>query len=88
MFLEPIIYTYAFLKTGLSTTISDEFYAIIHGYALPIILTTNFICVAIEGAILPSLTINYANKNQKKMDEIINRSLILCFIAGAIVSFI
>lgn len=88
MFLEPIIYTYAFLKTGLSTSISDEFYAIIHGYALPIILTTNFICVAIEGAILPSLTINYANKNQKKMDEIINRSLILCFITGAIVSFV
>ena len=88
MFLEPIIYTYAFLKTGLSTKIADELYAVIHGYAIPIILTTNFISIAIENAILPSLTIAHNNKDFKKVNEIINKSLLLCFIPGAIMSFI
>ena len=88
MFLEPIIYTYAFLQTGLSSKIADEFYAIIHGYALPIILTTNFISIAIEGAILPSLSMAYNNNDQSKINEIVNRALLLCFIPGAIISFI
>lgn len=88
MFLEPIIYTYAFLKTGLSTTIADELYAVIHGYAFPIILTTNFISIAIENAILPSLTIAHNNNDFKKVDEIVNKSLLMCFIPGAIMSFI
>ena len=88
MFLEPIIYTFAFLKTGLSISIADEFYAIIHGYAIPLILTTNFIAIAIETAILPTLT-KYHNLNQKdKINETINKSLLICFITGAIISFI
>ena len=88
LFLEPIIYTYAFLKTGLSASISDELYAVIHGYAIPIILTTNFISIAIESAILPSLTIAHTNKDYKKVNEIVNKSLLLCFIPGAIMSFV
>ena len=67
---------------------NDEFYAIIHGYALPIILITNFISIAIESAILPPLTIAHNNNDQKTIDKIVNKSLLLCFIPGAIISFI
>lgn len=88
LFLEPIIYTYAFMQTGLSASIADEFYAIIHGYAIPIILITNFICIAIESAILPSLSTAHNSNEHEKINEIINRALLLCFIPGAIISFI
>ena len=88
VFLEPIIYTYAFLRTGLSSGIADEYYAIIHGYALPIILTTNFICIAIESAILPPLTVAQNNNEVKKVNELVNKALFLCFIPGAIISFL
>ena len=88
MFLEPIIYTFAFLKTGLSTNIADEFYAIIYGYAIPLILTTNFIAIAIETAILPTLS-KYHNLNQQdKVNDTVNKSLLICFITGAIISYI
>lgn len=88
MFLEPIIYTYAFLKTGLSSSIADELYAVIHGYALPLILTTNFIAIAIETAILPSITSYNANNEHNKVSETVNKALLICFIAGSIISFI
>ena len=87
LFLEPIIYTYAFLKTGLSNKIADEFYAIIHGYAVPLILTTSFISIAIETAILPSLTISYNNKDTKKFNKIIDKALLFCLFPGALFSF-
>jgi O-antigen/teichoic acid export membrane protein len=74
-FLEPIIYTYAFLKTGLSTEIADELYAIIYGYSIPIILTTNFITIAIETAILPTLTKHHIENNQKELNNIVKKAL-------------
>lgn len=88
VFLEPIIYTFAFLQTGLSSKIADEFYGIIHGYAIPIILTTNFISIAIESAILPSLTNAYINKDKNKFKQIVDKALLFCFIPGAIISFL
>lgn len=87
-FLEPIIYTYAFLKTGLSTEIADELYAIIYGYSIPIILTTNFITIAIETAILPTLTKHHIENNQKELNNIVKKALLLSFIPAAIISFI
>lgn len=88
LFLEPIIYTYAFLKTGLSSKIADEYYAIIHGYAVPLILTTSFISVAIETAILPALTIAHNNHEKDKFKKIVDRALLFCLIPGAIMSFV
>lgn len=87
LFLEPIIYTYAFLKTGLSSKVADEFYAIIHGYAIPLILTTTFITVAIETAILPSLTSSYVSKDKEKFRKIVDKALLFCLIPGALFSF-
>ena len=88
MFLEPIIYTYAFMRTGLSSKIADEFYAIIHGYSIPLILTTNFIAIAIETAILPSITTYNNQKEYNKVNETVNKALLICFISGAIISYI
>ena len=51
-------------------------------------MTTNFISIAIESAILPSLTIAHNNKDTKKINEIVNKALLLCFIPGAIMSFL
>ena len=88
IFLEPIIYTFAFVQTGLSSNIADEFYAIIHGYAIPLILTTNFISIAIETAILPSITSFNNKKEYQKINEIVNKALLICFVSGAIISYI
>ena len=87
MFLEPIIYTYAFLKTGLSNTIADEFYAIIHGYVIPLIFTTSFITASIETAILPSLTNSYSNKDDEKFQKIVDKALLFCLIPASLFSF-
>ena len=87
-FLEPVIFTYAFLKTGLNIKIADELYAIIYGYAIPIILTTNFITAAIESSILPSLIYTKENNDDKKFSQTINKALLLSFIPASIVSFL
>ena len=87
-FLEPIIFTYAFLKTGLSTVIADELYAVIYGYSIPIILTTNFISIAIETAILPTLTKLHIENNKKELNNIVKKALLLSFIPAVIISFI
>lgn len=87
-FLEPIIFTQAFILTGLSQTIADELYATIYGYSIPIIMTTSFITIAIETAILPSLTMAYNTNDSKKIDALINKSLLFSFFPAAIFSFI
>lgn len=87
-FLEPIIYTFAFLKTGLSIGIADEFYAVVHGYAIPLILITNFISIAIENAILPPLSTAFNNNENDTINRIVSKALFWCFIPGAIASFI
>jgi len=87
-FLEPIIFTQAFILTGLSKDIADELYATIYGYAIPLVMITSFITIAIETAILPSLTNAHINNDKVKINKIINKALFFCFIPGAIVSFV
>ena len=88
MFLEPIIFTQAFLNTGLSSKIADELYATIYGYSIPIIMTTSFITIAIETAILPSLTVAHNNQEHDKINHLVNKALLLSFIPAAIFSFL
>lgn len=88
MFLEPIIFTLAFLNTGLSSSIADELYATIYGYSIPLIMTTSFITIAIETAILPQLTYAHANNDENKINSIVNKALLYSFICGAIISLI
>lgn len=87
-FLEPIIFTQAFLLTGLSSKIADELYATIYGYSIPIIMTTSFITIAIETAILPSLTQAFNTKDNQKIDTLINKALLFSFFPAAIFSFV
>ena len=88
MFLEPIIFTLAFLNTGLSSALADELYATIYGYSIPLIMTTSFITIAIETAILPQLTYAHANNDENKINSIVNKALLYSFICGAIISLI
>lgn len=88
MFLEPIIFTQAFLNTGLSTSLSDELYATIYGYSIPLIMTTSFITIAIETAILPQLTYAHANNDDNKINTIVNKALLYSFLCGAVISLI
>lgn len=87
-FLEPIIFTYAFLQTGLSQDIADNLYGIIYGYSIPIILTTTFITSSIESATLPSLISSYENNNQKEFNRTIDKALYLSYIPAIAVSYL
>lgn len=79
-FFEPIIFTYAFLKTGMDKSIADELYGIIYGYALPLIFITSFVTAAIETAILPELVTNHKKNDSKAFHSVLNKALCLSFI--------
>ncbi len=85
-FLEPIIFTYAFTLTGMSSTIANRYFGILHGYVIPLVITGSFITGAINQAILPSLTSNKTNIEKTK--DIISKSLFLSLIPGVLFFFL
>ena len=87
-FLEPIIFTFAFLKTGMDKVVADEIYGIIYGYVLPLIFITGFITTAIETAILPELVTHHKNNNHAAFKNIMNKALLLSFIPASITTII
>lgn len=82
MFLEPIILTNTLLKSGYNIKTITREYGIITGYALPLILLPSFFTLAISQALLPSLTREYKNKNQKNIRKIIKLAITICLIIG------
>ena len=82
MFLEPIILTNTLLNSGYNIKTITREYGIITGYALPLILLPSFFTLAISQALLPSLTREYKNKNQKNIRKIIKLAITICLIIG------
>ena len=82
MFLEPIILTNTLLKSGYNIKTITREYGIITGYALPLILLPSFFTLAISQALLPSLTREYKNKDQKNIRKIIKLAITICLIIG------
>lgn len=82
MFLEPIILTNTLLKSGYNIKTITREYGIITGYALPLILLPSFFTLAISQALLPSLTREYKNKDQKNTRKIIKLAITICLIIG------
>ena len=83
-FLEPIVFTFAFQKTGMDKMIADELYGIIYGYVIPLIFITSFITTAIETAILPELITHYKKKETKEFNSVMNKTLFFSFIPAVI----
>ncbi len=85
-FFEPIVFTYAFILTGMSSIIATTYFGILHGYVLPIIATASFISTSLQQAILPSLIMN--KNNSKKTCDIISKSMFLSFVPGLLLFYI
>ncbi len=85
-FFEPIVFSYAFTLTGLSSDIANRYFGILHGYVIPIVLTASFVSISIQQAILPTLS---SFKNDfEKTNKIISKSMFLSFIPGALLCYL
>ncbi len=85
-FLEPIVFTYAFTLTGLSSSIATKQFGILHGYVIPLIITGSFISGSLQQTILPTLTMNKDNKN--KVNNLISKSMFLSFVPAILLFFL
>lgn len=91
-FLEPIILTFALLKTGYTNNFIVREYGIISGYVMPLLLLPSFFTNAISSALLPVVSRAYAEGNNKyiirKIKQAITYSLIIGIPATLIFIFI
>lgn len=84
-FLEPIVFTFAFSITGLSSDLATTYFGVFYGYVLPLIATCGFITQAISQSILPIL---YKEKNNHNLIiQTISKSMFLSFIPGLILCY-
>lgn len=75
LFLEPLIYSLALKKIGLSSKIINESFGIFNGYALSLLTLLTFVSMAIFQGIFPNLTDSIFKKDYQKSNEIINLTL-------------
>lgn len=85
-FLEPIIFTYAFTLTGMSSSIATTQFGILHGYVIPLIITGSFISGSLQQAFLPSLTIS--KNNNKEFNLLLSKSFFLSFIPAILLFYL
>lgn len=84
-FFEPIVFTYAFTLTGMSTDIATRYFGILHGYVIPLVITGSFITTAVNQAILPSLSMCKDDTN--KTNSIISKSLFFSYVPAVLFFF-
>ena len=87
-FLEPIILTSILTKVGYSNSYIVNEYGIISAYVLPILLLPSFLTSAISQAIIPSISLNYANKKYKEVKLKIREATFISLILGIIFTII
>ena len=83
-FLEPIILTYAMLKSGSSLSLITSEYGIVTGYVYALLLIPSFFTMAISTSLLPIISKNYAERNMRIVKKGLSQGmlfslLIVCF---------
>ena len=86
-FFEPIILTNLLLYSGYSNSYILSEYGAYNAYALSLLTMPSFFITAISMALLPEISKNYANNNNKLVRKRIKQSLLFAFIIGSMFSF-
>lgn len=81
-FLEPIILTYAMLKSGSSLSFITSEYGIVTGYVYALLLIPSFFTMAISTSLLPIISKNYAERNMRIVKKGLSQGMLFSFLIG------
>lgn len=81
-FLEPIILTYAMLKSGSSLSFITSEYGIVTGYVYALLLIPSFFTMAISTSLLPIISKNYAERNMRIVKKVLSQGMLFSLLIG------
>ncbi len=81
-FLEPIILTYAMLKSGSSLSFITSEYGIVTGYVYALLLIPSFFTMAISTSLLPIISKNYAERNMRIVKKGLSQGMLFSLLIG------
>ena len=81
-FLEPIILTYAMLKSGSSLSLITSEYGIVTGYVYALLLIPSFFTMAISTSLLPIISKNYAERNMCIVKKGLSQGMLFSLLIG------
>lgn len=81
-FLEPIILTYAMLKSGSSLSFITSEYGIVTGYVYTLLLIPSFFTMAISTSLLPIISKNYAERNMRIVKKGLSQGMLFSLLIG------
>lgn len=81
-FLEPIILTYAMLKSGSSLSFITSEYGIVTGYVYALLLIPSFFTMAISTSLLPIISKNYAERNIRIVKKGLSQGMLFSLLIG------
>ena len=81
-FLEPIILTYAMLKSGSSLSLITYEYGIVTGYVYALLLIPSFFTMAISTSLLPIISKNYAERNMRIVKKGLSQGMLFSLLIG------
>ncbi|MBQ8292845.1 MAG: oligosaccharide flippase family protein [Bacilli bacterium] len=87
-FLEPIIYTWILSFLSYQAIDIQKTYTIINAYTIPLLTTASFISAALSTTIIPSISENYASKNEKNIKYLIDKVLIFCLVPSLLITLL
>ena len=81
-FLEPIILTYAMLKSGSSLSFITSEYGIVTGYVYALLLIPSFFTMAISTSLLPIISKNYSERNMRIVKKGLSQGMLFSLLIG------
>ena len=81
-FLEPIILTYAMLKSGSGLSLITSEYGIVTGYVYALLLIPSFFTMAISTSLLPIISKNYAERNMRIVKKGLSQGMLFSLLIG------
>ena len=81
-FLEPIILTYAMLKSGSGLSLITSEYGIVTGYVYALLLIPSFFTMAISTSLLPIISKNYAERNIRIVKKGLSQGMLFSLLIG------
>ena len=83
-FLEPILITYALIKSGYGLDYITLEYGVVTGYVYPLLLLPSFFTMAISTSLLPVITNYYSTKKYTLVKKRLRESICLSLLVGIV----
>ncbi len=87
-FFEPIVFSLAILKLGLSSAQSTETYGNIAGMVIPMLLMPSFISVILSYSSVPLITETFYRKNYTQLIKHIKNIFLISFVPGILTTLV